>query len=75
MSVATFDHLADILPAESLDRLAGLRLVAPGGRVIQTLAERLPGARCVEAPGPGAEAMVGALIASLEDDPESRDGH
>ena len=75
MSVATFDHLADILPAESLDRLAGLRLVAPGGRVIQTLAERLPGARCVEAPGPGAEAMVGALIGSLEDDPESRDGH
>lgn len=75
MSVATFDHLADILPAESLDRLAGLRLVAPGGRVIQTLAERLPGARCVEAPGPGAEAMVGALVASLEDDPDSRDGH
>ncbi len=69
MSVATFEHLADILPAESLDRLAGRRLVAPGGRVIQTLAERLPGALCVEAPGPGAEAMVGALIASLEDDP------
>lgn len=68
MSVATFDHLEAILSAESLDRLAGVRLVAPGGRVIQTLAERLPGAHCVEAPSPGAQAMVDALIASLEDD-------
>ena len=70
MSVASYDHLQDQLPDAALDRLAGTRLVAPGSRVIQTLAERLPGAHCIEAPGPGAEAMIGALVASYEDSPD-----
>jgi uroporphyrinogen-III synthase len=67
MSVATFDHLERALPPDCLDALAGTRLVAPGGRVIQTLAERLPGATCIESPGPGAEALTDALIASLQE--------
>lgn len=65
MSVATFDHLEQALPPDCLDALAGTLLVAPGGRVIQTLAERLPGATCIESPGPGADDLTGALIAAL----------
>ena len=68
MSVATFDHLERALPPDCLDALAGTLLVAPGGRVIQTLAERLPGAICIESPGPGANDLTGALIAALRDD-------
>lgn len=68
LSVRTFDYLEAVLPGDCLDALAGTRLVAPGGRVIQTLAERLPGAHCVESRGPDARAMVDALIASLRDD-------
>ncbi len=68
MSVKTFDYLEDVLPRDCLDALAGARLVAPGGRVVQTLAERLPGANCVESQGPGARAMVDALVASLRDE-------
>lgn len=68
MSVATFDHLERALPPDCLDALAGALLVAPGGRVIQTLAERLPGATCIESPGPGANDLAGALMAALRDD-------
>jgi uroporphyrinogen-III synthase len=68
MSIKTFDHLEAVLPNDCRDALAGTRLVAPGGRVVQTLAERLPGADCVESQGPGARAMVDALVASLRDD-------
>lgn len=70
MSVASFDHLAEILPSRGIDRLAGTRLVAPGARVIQTLAERLPGAHLIEASGPNAEAMIDALVASFSDAPD-----
>ncbi len=70
MSVASYEHLENQLPAAALDRLAGTRLVAPGSRVIQTLADRLPGAHCIEAPGPGADVMIGALVASYEDSPD-----
>jgi len=66
MSVATFECLLGTLGAEARELLAGPRLVAPGERVIQNLRKRLPGARCVEAPGPGAQPMVDALIASLQ---------
>jgi len=66
MSTASFENLAGLLGREGDALLAGLRLVAPGARVIKTLAQRLPGARCVEARGPGAQPMVDALIASLQ---------
>lgn len=70
MSVATLDRLLDVLPDSSLDRLAGTRLVAPGARVIQTLEDRFPGAHCIEAQAPGADAMVAALAASYEEKTE-----
>lgn len=69
MSAAALAHMLAALPGDCIDRIAGTRLVAPGARVIQTVQERLPGTRCVEAPGPLAGDIVAALIDSFESDP------
>lgn len=71
MSVRTLDCLEAILPDHCMQALARSTLVAPGGRVIQTLEERLPGARCVESPGTDAKSIVDALISSRRQNPGS----
>lgn len=72
MSVRSYECLESLLSGKAIHELGRGTLVAPGGRVIQTLAERLPAARCVEASGTDAESVVSALISSLQDDPNSR---
>lgn len=70
MSVAAFDALIESLPSSCVGELGKARLVAPSARVIKTIGERLPDARCILAPGPQAADIVNALIASLHEDPE-----
>lgn len=73
MSVASLDALLAALPADCIDRLPHTPLVAPGERVIQTALQRLPGAICVQAPGPGALELVEALMTVLHQDTDSCD--
>lgn len=72
MSSAAFGALLDALPSSYTSALRETRLVAPSARVIKTIHERLPGARCVLAPGPQAADIVGALAESLRNDPVHR---
>jgi len=68
MSVASLDALLDSLPQSCLDALPQTRLVGVSERVIQTALGRLPGVHGVLAPGPRADDLLGALIASLHTD-------
>jgi uroporphyrinogen-III synthase len=61
-SVETLEHLLQILPPQSLERLRQSTLVAPSTRVLQTASELLPGIPAVLAPGPQAPVMVETLI-------------
>ncbi|MDH4108508.1 MAG: uroporphyrinogen-III synthase [Gammaproteobacteria bacterium] len=72
MSVAAFSALCESLPLSCAGVLRTARLVAPSERVIKTIQERLPDARCILAPGPQAADVVGALVASLRYDPVHR---
>jgi len=74
MSVASLQSLLEIFPASCTEQLQKTRLVAPSARVIQTALEQLPGALCVLSAGPGAMDMTAALIASLQENPESENG-
>jgi len=69
MSVAAFGALIETLPPSCVGELGKARLVAPSARVIKTINERLPDARCILAPGPQADDIVNALIASLHENP------
>lgn len=73
MSVASLEALIAALPASCRHRLSETPLVAPGERVIQTALQRLPGATCVLAPGPGARDIVEALMTVLHQDTDSCD--
>ena len=68
MSVKTMDCLEAILSAEAIAAMGRGTLVAPGGRVIQTLQERLPGARWIQSAGVDAASIVEALIAGGQDE-------
>lgn len=70
MSVASLEALLGSLPPNCLDRLPDTPLVGPGERVIQTALQRLPGATCVQSPGPGAADLVAALTTVLHQDPD-----
>ena len=74
MSVASFEALLAALPQTCLPALSKARLVGPSERVIQTALGRLPDAQAVLAPGPEADDLVGALIASLHRQPDPGNG-
>jgi len=74
MSVASLVNMLEILPPYCREQLQKTRLVAPSARVIQTALERIPGVTGIESAGPGAEAMTGALIASLQDNSDTNNG-
>ncbi len=63
MSVASLENLVSLLDADTVEHLKNRPLVAPGSRVIQTAERLLPGIRAFAATGPGADDMLGALIA------------
>lgn len=74
MSVASLESLLEILPTSCRRQLQKIRLVAPSARVIQTALERIPGATSILSAGPGADDMTKALIASMQEDSESKNG-
>jgi uroporphyrinogen-III synthase len=74
MSVASLVNMLEILPPYCREQLQKTRLVAPSARVIQTALERIPGVTGILSSGPGAEAMTGALIASLQDNSDTNNG-
>jgi uroporphyrinogen-III synthase len=74
MSVASLLNMLEILPPYCREQLQKTRLVAPSARVIQTALERIPGVTGILSAGPGAEAMTGALIASLQDNSDTNNG-
>lgn len=61
MSVASFECLLELLLPETRTRLRQTPLVAPGARVLQTAAERLPGLQTVRAAGPQPVDMLRAI--------------
>lgn len=63
MSVETLTNLVELLPAWCADQLESTPLVTPAGRVIKEVLKRFPASRPILAPGPGADEMVGAIIA------------
>ena len=65
MSVESFEHLNTLLPADLRDLLRGTPLVTPSRRVIQTIADKIPGSPAFLASGPQAADMLRALIAAI----------
>jgi uroporphyrinogen-III synthase len=65
MSVESFEHLNALLPADLRDSLRGTPLVTPSRRVIQTIAEKIPGSPAFLASGPQAADMLRALNAAI----------
>ena len=66
MSVESFDNLVKLLPDSILPELNEARLVTPAKRVLKEIEERFPGADVVLADAPDADAVVEAVIDSLE---------
>lgn len=62
LSVETFEHLVELLPARALERLRETPLVAPGERVIIAAGELVPGIPAIKAAGPRPADIVNALI-------------
>jgi len=65
MSMESFDNLQALLPADLRDLLRSTPLVTPSRRVIQTIAERIPGSPAFLASGAQAADMLRALIAAI----------
>jgi uroporphyrinogen-III synthase len=65
MSVESFDSLHALLPADLRDSLRSTPLVTPSRRVIQTIAEKVPGSPAFLATGPQAADMLRALIQAI----------
>lgn len=65
MSVESFDYLHALLPADLSDLLRSTPLVTPSRRVIQTIAEKVPGSPAFLATGPEAADMLRALIHAI----------
>lgn len=65
MSVESFDNLRALLPADLDALLQRTPLVTPSRRVIQTIAEKIPGSPAFLAMGPQAADMLRALIAAI----------
>jgi uroporphyrinogen-III synthase len=65
MSVESFDNLAVLLPANLRDLLRSTPLVTPSRRVIQTIADKIPGSPAFLATGPQAADMLRALINAI----------
>ncbi len=66
MSVESFDNLVKLLPDSFLPLLNEARLVTPAKRVLKEIEERFPGADVSLAEAPDADAIVAAVIDSLE---------
>ena len=66
MSVQTLNNLLALLPDWCVAQLEKTPLVTPAARVIKVALDRHPAWRAVLAPGPGAEQMAQAIIATLE---------
>jgi uroporphyrinogen-III synthase len=66
MSVESFDNLVKLLPDSFLPHLNEARLVTPTKRVLKEIEERYPGADVSLAEAPDADAIVAAVIESLE---------
>ena len=66
MSVESFDNLVTLLPDSILPELNEARLVTPAKRVLKEIEERFPGADVSLADAPDADAVVEAVIDSLE---------
>lgn len=62
MSVDSLECLLAIMPAEALDSLRKVTLVAPSSRVLQTASELIPGIGTKLAGGPQAPEIVDTLI-------------
>lgn len=65
MSVDSFHNLRALLPQELHELLGRTPLVTPSGRVIQTIAEHIPGSPAFLATGPQAADMLRALAAAI----------
>ncbi len=66
MSVESFDNLVKLLPDNIVPELNEARLVTPTKRVLKEIEERFPGADVSLAEAPDADAIVEAVIDSLE---------
>ncbi|MEM8814718.1 MAG: uroporphyrinogen-III synthase [Pseudomonadota bacterium] len=66
MSVESFDNLLELLPESLLPELNEARLVTPTARVLKEIEQRYPGADVTLADGPDADALLAAVIESLE---------
>lgn len=67
MSVASLDNLLRLLPTRCRDSLSQLPLVSPSKRVLQRAAELGVGNPLFLSDGPGASAMIKALLACHEE--------
>lgn len=65
MSVESFDNLTGLLPVNLRDLLRSTPLVTPSKRVIQTIADKIPGSPAFLATGPQAADMLRALIDAI----------
>lgn len=65
MSVESFVNLSALLAPEIQDLLRSTPLVTPSRRVIQTIAEQIPGSPALLATGPQAADMLRALIHAI----------
>ena len=65
MSVESFENLMALLPPDVARLLRHTPLVTPSRRVIQTVAEKIPGSPAFLATGPQAADMLRALIAAI----------
>lgn len=70
MSRESLQNLVALLPAWCAAQLESTPLVTPSGRVIKEVLERFPASRPILAPGPGADDMVDAIIATTKPFPD-----
>ncbi len=70
MSVESLVNLVALLPPWCATQLESTRLVTPSARVIKEAMERYPASRPIRAPGPGADDIVEAIIATTKPFPD-----
>lgn len=70
MSRESLQNLVALLPPWCAAQLESTPLVTPSGRVIKEVLDRFPASRPILAPGPGADDMVNAIIATTKPFPD-----